>query len=137
MSYVLTLDNVQYPHIHVTSLTRNFTVMDGENAGRVQSLAMVRDVKGTFYNYSIEIDPDMRYKAEYDSFYQVITAPVDSHTLVVPYGQETLTFEAYVTQGSDELILNNPSSYRYGGNAWQALSFNFIAMAPQRRAGEE
>lgn len=127
ISYPITLDGVTYSTLHVVSLKRNFTVLDGENAGRVTTGQMVRDVVGTYYNYSVEIDPDAASRADYDAFYEAISAPVDSHTLVVPYAQTTLTFEAYVTQGSDELVLMEDAA-----NRWENLSFNFIAMAPQR-----
>ena len=127
ISYPLKMDGVVYSTLHVTKLTRNFQVLDGENAGRVQSGAMVRDIIGTFYHYSVEIDPDAASREDYDSFYEAISAPVDSHTLEVPYGQTTLVFEAYVTQGSDELVFMEDEA-----NRWENLSFNFIAMAPQR-----
>ena len=127
ISYPIKLDGVTYNTLHITKLTRNFSVLDGQNAGRVQSGAMVRDVIGTFYNYSVEIDPDAASRADYDSFYEVISAPTDSHTLEVPYGQTTLVFQAYVTQGSDELLF-----MEHNKNRWGNLSFNFIAMAPQR-----
>ena len=127
ISYPITLDGVTYSTLHVTKLTRNFSVLDGPNAGRVITGAMERDIIGTFYNYSVEIDPDAASRSDYDSFYEAISAPVDSHTLVVPYAQSTLTFQAYVTNGKDELTAMEPSA-----NRWENLSFNFIAMAPQR-----
>ena len=127
ISYPITLDGVTYSTLHVTSLKRNFSVLDGENAGRVQTGEMQRDIIGTFYNYSVELDPDAASKADYDAFYEVISAPVDSHELVVPYGQTTLTFQAYVTNGADALLDMSQSANRWGG-----LSFNFIAMSPQR-----
>lgn len=127
ISYPITLDGVTYSTLHITKLTRNFSVLDGPNAGRMQTGEMQRDVKGTFYNYSVEIDADEASRADYDSFYQAISAPTDSHELVVPYGQATLTFQAYVTNGKDDLLNMLPSANRWGG-----LSFNFIAMAPQR-----
>ena len=37
-------------------------------------------------------------------FYEAISAPVDSHSLTVPYAQGTLTFEAYVANGDDDLL---------------------------------
>lgn len=128
ISYPITLDGVTYKHIHVMSLKRSFSVYDGVNAGRVQSLEMDRDVLGTFYNYSCEIDSDDATPAEYDQFYETISAPVDSHELTVPYAQTTLTFRAYATNGTDELETMLDSQNRWGG-----LSFNFIAMEPQRR----
>jgi len=127
ISYPITLDGVTYSTLHIVKLKRSFSVLDGKNAGRVQTGAMERDIIGTFYNYSAEIDPDSASRADYDSFFEVISAPVDSHTLVVPYGQTTMTFDAYVTTGSDELLDMLDSA-----NRWGNLSFNFIAMAPQR-----
>lgn len=127
ISYPITLDGVAYPTIHVKKLTRSFSVLDGQNAGRMQDGVMQRDIIGTYYNYSVELDADAADRPEYDVFFETISAPVASHTLVVPYAQTTLTFEAYVTNGSDELRDMLPSANRWGG-----LSFNFIAMAPQR-----
>lgn len=129
ISYPIKMDGVTYSTLHVVSIKRTFTVLDGENAGRVQSGGMIRDVIGTFYNYAVEIDPDAASRADYDAFFEAISAPVDSHTLEVPYAQTTLVFEAYVTQGGDELVLMEDAA-----NRWENLSFNFIAMEPQRYA---
>lgn len=127
ISYPITVDGVTYRTIHVTSIKRNFQVLDGDNAGRVTSGDMRRDVIGTFYNYSFAIDPSQADPTEYDRLFDVITAPVASHSIIVPYAQTTLTFQAYVTNGSDEL--------GYMGdvvNRWENLTFNAIAMSPQR-----
>lgn len=127
ISYPITMDGVTYTHIRIMKLTRSFTVLDGENAGRVIAGAMQRDIIGTFYNYNAEVLADPTARAEYDSFYYAISAPVDSHTLVVPFAQATLTFQAYVSQGQDDLLAMEESA-----NRWGNLSFSFIAMAPQR-----
>ena len=66
--------------------------------------------------------------SEYDKLYEVLSAPVDSHTIMVPYGQETLTFEAYVANGNDSLLHKRPTF-----NKWNDLTINFVAMKPQRR----
>lgn len=127
MSYVLTVDGVEYPNIHLTSIKRSFSVLDGENAGRVMTGKMERDIIGTYYNYSTEVDADGASREEYDRFYEMISAPVDSHIIVVPFAQGTMTFEAYVSNGDDNLL----TAYD-GENEWSGLSFNFIAMEPQR-----
>ena len=127
MTSVLTLDGTAYPNLHVGSLTRSFAVLDGDNAGRVMTGAMVRDIIGTFYNYSVEIDPVGNDLAEYDRFYEVISAPADSHVLTVPYGQTMYTFDAYVANGDDELFSADDQR-----NEWGNLTFNFIAMKPKR-----
>ena len=127
ISYPIIMDGVTYSTLHVTKLTRSFSILDGENAGRMLTGEMDRDIIGTFYNYSVELDPDAASRADYDNFFYAISAPVNSHQLTVPFAQTTLTFQAYVTQGQDELTAMLPSA-----NRWENLSFNFIAMAPQR-----
>lgn len=127
MTSVLSLDGKAYPNLHVVSLKRSFSVLDGDNAGRVMTGAMKRDIIGTYYNYSMEIDPVSSDLAEYDEFYEAISSPVDSHVLTVPYAQTTLTFDAYVANGEDKLV----SKYN-GRNEWQNLAVNFVAMKPKR-----
>lgn len=127
MTSILSLDGKEYPNLHVVSLKRSFAVLDGDNVGRVMTGAMTRDIIGTYYNYSMEIDPVSSDLSEYDEFYEAISAPVDSHVLTVPYAQTTLTFDAYVANGEDELVS------KYGiRNDWQNLAINFVAMKPKR-----
>ena len=127
MRIPLIIDGTEYPNIHITSLKRSFSVLDGENAGRLMTGGMERDIIGTFYNYSCEIDPDGATPEEYDRFYEVISAPEDSHEIVVPFAQSTLTFEAYITSGEDDLLAAFDT-----WNRWGNLSFNFVAMEPAR-----
>lgn len=122
------IDGIEFSKA-VIELKRTFQVLDGENAGRVITGDMTRDVIGTYYNYSAKIDRSFMTLAEYDEFYEIISAPVDFHTIEVPYGQETFTYQAYITNGSDELPLTKD-----GKNYWNGLSFNFIAKSPKRRA---
>lgn len=125
---VFSVDGVQYPGVNVLSLKRNFAVLDGPNAGRVMDGSTKRDIIGTYYNYSMTVTSDYSDLEEYDKLYEVISAPEDSHSIVVPYGQGTLEFRAYVANGEDELIHKRDSF-----NKWNNLSFNFVAMKPQRR----
>ena len=69
MTSVLSLDGKAYPNLHVVSLKRSFSVLDGDNAGRVMTGAMTRDIIGTYYNYSLEIDSVTSNPEEYDEFY--------------------------------------------------------------------
>ncbi len=124
---VFSVDGVEFPTVHVMSLKRSFQVVDGTNAGRTMDGKMQRDIIGTYYNYSAVVTSDFKETAEYDALYEAITSPQDSHTIVMPYGQATLTFQAYVTNGDDEL------THMFDDlNRWDKLTFNFIAMKPQR-----
>lgn len=123
------MDGVPYRvRVPTGGLKRSFDVLDGPNAGRMLGGRMTRDVVGTFYNYQLEISRDGASLEEYDRLFEVLSAPVDSHTVTFPYGQDTLTFEAYVTKGNDSLLRKNK-----GKSYWGGLSVQFVAMAPQRR----
>lgn len=108
-------------------IERNFAVVDTDDAGRVLTGAMERDIIGTFYNYTIKLNTNFLSFAEYDELYEILSSPVEYHWIIVPYAQSTLQFKAYVTQGKD--VLNRMTSK---GNHWKQLSVNFIAMEPER-----
>ena len=123
------VDNIEFTKAVVDKPKRSFNIVDGDNAGRLLITAkMDRDVLGTLYNYSLKIDSSFMTEEEYDALYELLSAPVDSHIIEVPYGQTTLVYEAYVTAGTDELIL-----IKDGKNYWEGLTINFVAMEPQRR----
>lgn len=127
---VFTIDGVDL-RLFVTKLTREAAVTDSDNAGRVQSGRMHRDIIGTFYNYTIEVDPVRSHRADYDTFYSIITAPTDYHTVTFPFGQETITFEAYSSTAKDDVKIDIGTSGQI--NKWSGLSVKFTAMEPQRR----
>lgn len=124
---VLVLDGRSY-HVSVTKLKRKGEIIDGPNAGRVMSAVMKRDVLGTFYNYEITFGTSLLSPSDYDALYEILTAPVDSHTITVPYGQGIKTFEVYITSASDEL-----ARMKDDVNMWSSLTIDFIAMEPARR----
>ena len=125
----LKVDGITYPNIHIASVKRDGEVLDGKNSGRVTSGNMVRDVIGTYYNYTIVVDCDDATVGEYDNLYEVLTAPVDYHTIEAPYAQSYISFKAYVSSVSDEL------KYIHGTtNRWGSMSLKIVAMNPYRRA---
>lgn len=98
---VFTIDGAAYPAVHISSLKRSFSVLDSSFAS-----------------------PE-----EYDALYEVISAPVNRHALVFPYGQSVLRFDAYIANGEDDLA----HIYQDGLQKWDHLSVHFVAMKPQRR----
>ena len=123
---IFSIDGVEL-RVNVMKLERGFSVTDTENSNRLQNYKMHREVAGTFYNYTMEVAPHPAHREDYDTFYEIITAPVESHRMVFPYAQKTLEFDAYVTQGKDTVKQVN------GQNLWDGLSVYFVAMEPQRR----
>ncbi len=127
---VFSVDGVEYPGVFVKSpIHRSFNVLDGENAGRTMDGRMRRDIIGTYYTYRLEFDASLSDPEEYDALFEALSAPVDSHIISVPYGQGSLTFEAYVANGEDDLS----RIYRNESKKWDNLTVNFVAMEPQRR----
>lgn len=127
---IFTIDGVDL-RLWVTGIKRSFAVTDSEHSGRVKNNEMYRDVIGTFYNYTLTVEPDSNHRDDYDTFYRIITAPTDFHIVVFPFEQETLEFKAYVTSGDDEVKIDTNGDTQV--NRWSGLSVQFIAKAPQRR----
>lgn len=111
-------------------IKRSFSVADSDKAGRVLTGRMMRDIIGTFYNYTIELSTNKLSRQEYDELYEILSSPEDYHSITVPYAQSTLTFDAYVTGGEDVADKTDSS-----GTKWSGLSVNFIMMEPLRTPG--
>ena len=122
-----TVDNVQYNAL-VTSLNRSARIKDSKLSGDVKSGRHFRDLVGTYDDYDMEIATDRLSQAEYDSLYEALTAPVESHVVILPYGRTTLQFDAYIQSVGDSYIADNGTD-----RLWGNLSVKFYAIKPQRR----
>lgn len=122
-----TVDNVQYNAL-VTSLNRSARIKESKLSGDVKSGRHFRDLVGTYYDYDMEIATDRLSNAEYDSLYEALTAPVESHVVILPYGRTTLQFDAYIQSVDDSYIADNGTD-----RLWGNLSVKFYAIKPQRR----
>lgn len=122
---MIEIDGMAY-NVSVTRLTRTGEFLDS-SASRVTSGTLKRKLIGVYYNYEISVGTGVDAD-EYAAFYDKITEPVEFHTVTFPYNNDTLTFVAYVTSTSDELIRRTKS----GKNYWGGLSVKFIAKDPQK-----
>lgn len=122
---VFQMDGVSY-NVLVSKMTRKFSVLDTDQSGRTLSGQMYRDIIGTYYNYSMVVEPVPGDQASMDSFWDAVSQPVESHYCVFPYNQSTLTQRMYVTSGEQDIIEKTDS-----GTRWGAVSLNYIAMAPE------
>ncbi len=127
---IVTIDGASFD-VGVEYIKRQARIEDGPNAGNSKRGDWIRDVYGTFYDYILAFDTSAGLtRADYDTLYSILTAPVEFHTLVVPYGQSTLSFTAGITGAEDNVILMDD------GTAWGNLSITFRAKSPQRLASE-
>ena len=125
----IVLDNIVYNvGVVFPEMSRSFELKEGSNTGTAITGRDIRDVLGTNYTYSMKITALPGKHAEYDSFYEAISEPVDSHTVLVPYGQTTLAFEAQIKSGSDKYY-----GVENGTHIWSDLEIEFAPIAPQRR----
>lgn len=126
---MVTMDGKQYRvRVKIRTLRRSFRIEEDDRSGMVKSGAYFRSIIGTYYDYAMEVEPDPAAPEEYDAFFEAISAPVESHTVTVPYGQDTMTYDAMVSSGEDT------QRDKIGGvTRWTGLTVNFSARKPQRR----
>lgn len=124
---MITVDNVTYDVIITSDIERAFSLKQGGQGGTAQTGREIPDIIGTDYAYTVNVEPNKNNFAAYDAFYQVISAPSDYHTVTMPYGQATITFQAMILSGQDRLKRKVGNS-----NRWGALSLQFVPIEPQR-----
>ena len=124
----LNMDGTTYRvRIVYDTLVRPFELLEGVNAGEMLSGRHERDLLGTGYTYQMQVEPDPRYPTDYDAFFEAISAPVDSHTIIMPYGQSTITYEAMVESGQDTY-----QGTVAGQTKWRGLTVQYRYIEPQR-----
>lgn len=123
---VFKIDGKTY-NVEIASLTRKFSVLDSDKSSRSVAGDMRRSIIGTYYNYTMQINADSLSRAEYDELYEILSAPQESHTVVLPYGQTTISQKMYVTGGDDSLNVDD------AGNVWSGMSIDFVAMSAKRK----
>ncbi len=109
-------------------VNREADIADGPLAKRSMAYRMRRDLAGTFYNYTMAFDTTYLNVAQYDALYEILTAPVDNHQIMVPYGQGFLEYQAYISKVTDSL-----KSCIHGVQRWGDLTVTFTAVSPHRR----
>lgn len=119
------VDGTQYDG--VLTLARRAVIDEDENGGKALNGDVIRSVTGTRYEYELGIDSDGMTPALYDALYEALTAPADSHSVTMPYGQSTLSFTAYITSADDALE-------RYDGDTpvWGGLKLRFYSTSVLR-----
>lgn len=128
MEYLFKIDGKGYSGVGVESLKRSFRIPDGTNAGDMLSGDYERDLVGTYYDYDLVITTSDLAVNEYDALFEALSAPVNSHMVQMPYGMSSITFEAMIESGEDELIPMDDGTW------WGNLNVSIRAKKPQRLA---
>ena len=130
MAIGITVDGTTY-NVHVVpdSVKRVAELLEGPLADDMLSGRRERDLVGTKYSYQLHVEPVWTDPTDYDAFYDAVTNPLSSHTVVLPYGQTTISFDAMIKTVEDTLI-----GAANGVNRWHGMIVNFDPIAPQKEA---
>lgn len=127
---IIKMDGRQYNVGAISgTLEESFRVSDGPNTDTLITGEEVRDVIGTYYDHSLQIEPDMEHYQDYLDFYHDISAPVASHTITFPHEGGEITYEAMVYSGAHSIV-----NAFMGMRVYTGLTVIFKAKAPQREA---
>lgn len=124
---MITVDGIQFD-IGIVKVTRKASLSQ-TSLGTTLDLRKHYETKGTYYDYDVEFALNRMNVEAYDSLYEILTSPVEYHTVTMPYGQETITFIANAKVASDNLVRNFSVMKRWGG-----LKVTFEALEPQKEA---
>lgn len=128
MSYIK-LNGIEFDaDVAISAYTRSFNVLDGENAGRVMTGRMIRDVIGTYIGHKVRVFRRGNNYDGLDAFWDyLVEHSVDDFVLLeAADGQTTIEYEAYYTSGTQEI-----EKVENGVNYWGEIEINFIPMEAQ------
>lgn len=115
-------------NVAISKYNRYFNVLDGDNAGRVMTGRMIRDVIGSYLGHKLTVfRRGDNYKGLDDFWDYLFQHSVDDYvTLEAADGQTTISYEAYFTSASQDL-----EKVENGVNYWGEIEVNFIPMDAQ------
>lgn len=131
---MITIDGKAYNAEWVSnSLEQTADILNGDNSGRLQgNKSMFLEYIGTFFNTGAQIHRSVTCTdAEWDSLYLALANPINSHTVVLPFGQGKLTTDIYISKVKRKLLLQ-----KNGRNVWDKVyEVTFTAIDSQWLAG--
>lgn len=118
-------------YITYPSRVLSFEIVEGQNSGVALDYSEIRDIGGTKYSYNMTVRPNPQAPEDFDALVDVLSAPMASHSVRMPYGQSYLEFDAIIRSGS-------VTDYGVKGQRriWNDLQLNFEPLRPQRRPGD-
>lgn len=128
MSYIK-INGIEFDaDVAISKYTRSFSVLDGDNAGRVMTGRMIRDIIGTYLGHKITVfRRGDNYKGLDEFWNYLYKHSVDDYVkLEAADGQRTISYEAYYTSASQEL-----EKVENGVNYWGDIEVSFVPMDAQ------
>lgn len=122
---MITIDGQTFD-VGIVNIERKATI-EKELIGTTIDGANHYNTTGTRYDYDVTFATKKMNIEEYNRLYEVLTAPVDTHSVTMPYGQTTITFNASIVGASDNIIANYNNFRR-----WSELKISFDSAELQR-----
>lgn len=128
MSYIK-LNGITFDaDVAISNYNRHFDVLDGENAGRVMTGRMVRDIIGSYLGNKVTVfRRGDNYKGLDDFWDYLYTHSVDDSVMLeAADGQTTISYEAYYTSATQDI-----EKVENGVNYWGEIEVEFTPMDAQ------
>lgn len=103
-------------------VTRNPDIRASEVSGEMLDGSYYNDVLGTYMNYTVKVVCPLNKRDKAATLYEALTAPVEGHTFVLPYGSGNIQIAARV-EGVSDVYVCLPNGAQY----WRGLQFDIIA----------
>lgn len=124
---MITIDGVNWEI--PCDMKRNSNIRPSDISGWMLNGSFFNDVEGQFLSYDVTLTVPSDRMGEYVQLYEVITAPVDGHTVVVPYNEGTITITARIENIADVYV-----RFSNGATYWKGIKFTVIANGPTKYA---
>ena len=108
-------------------IARTSAVRSSDISGWMMDGSYFNDVDGQYLSYDVELVCPYDKRGEYAQLYEVLTAPVDGHSFVMPYNEGAITLTARVESIGD---LRYPTPD--GGSYWAGVKFSIAANGPTK-----
>lgn len=108
-------------------IERTAEITASDISGLMLDKSYFNDVLGTYMSYTVSMVVPLNMRDEYERIYEAITNPVDGHTLVLPYNNDTIEITARIANVSDVYV-----RLAGGRNYWKGIRFTAIANYPTK-----
>ena len=111
----------------MADVQRTADVLPSDISGMLLDGSYFNDVIGTYYSYDVTLKYPLYNQGKYFNLYEMFTQPVDGHTFVLPYNNETIQLTARVETVTDRWI-ETDSKFTF----WEAFRATIISNAPSK-----
>lgn len=108
-------------------IKRTAEIKSSEISGFLMDKTYLNDVYGTFMRYEIALEVPVWAQSRYAALYEILTAPIGWHTLVLPYNDTEITINAKI-----EVVSDNYVGERNGRKRWRKTTFTATANHPSK-----